>query len=38
MGMCDDYSAAFATMMHALGLNCYVVGGQTSAAAGGNTR
>lgn len=37
IGVCDDYSAAFATMMQALGLNCYVVGGQTSAAAGGYT-
>ncbi len=37
IGVCNDYSAAFATMMQALGLNCYVVGGQTSAAAGGYT-
>lgn len=37
IGVCDDYSAAFATMMQALGLNCYVVGGQTSKSGGGYT-
>lgn len=37
IGVCDDYSAAFATMMQALGLDCYVVGGQTSKAGGGYT-
>ena len=37
IGVCDDYSAAFATMMQAIGLNCYVVGGQTNLASGGYT-
>lgn len=37
IGVCDDYSATFATMMQAIGLNCYVVGGQTSKAGGGYT-
>ena len=37
IGVCDDYSAAFATMMQAIGLNCYVVGGQTAKSGGGYT-
>ena len=37
IGVCDDYSATFATMMQAIGLNCYVVGGQTSKSGGGYT-
>ena len=37
IGVCDDYSATFATMMQAIGLNCYVVGGQTTLASGGYT-
>ena len=37
IGVCDDYSAAFAMLMQAIGLDCYVVGGQTSKAGGGYT-
>ena len=37
IGVCDDYSAAFATMMQAIGFNCYVVGGQTAKSGGGYT-
>ena len=37
IGVCDDYSATFATMMQALGLNCYLVGGQTAKSGGGYT-
>ncbi len=35
VGGCSDYSPAFATMMQAIGLDCYTVDGETSAAAGG---
>ena len=35
VGGCSDYSAAFAMMMQAIGLDCYTVEGMTSAAAGG---
>lgn len=35
IGVCDDYSATFAMMMQAIGLDCYVVGGQTSLSGGG---
>lgn len=37
VGVCDDYSATFAMLMQAIGLDCYVVGGQTSKAGGGYT-
>ncbi len=37
IGVCDDYSATFAMLMQAIGLDCYVVGGQTSKAGGGYT-
>lgn len=37
IGVCDDYSSTFATMMQAIGLNCYLVGGQTSKSGGGYT-
>lgn len=30
VGVCDDYSAAFAAMMKAVGLDCRVTGGQTT--------
>ena len=36
-GGCSDYSPAFAALMQAIGLNCYIVDGETSAAAGGYT-
>ena len=35
IGGCSDYSAAFAAMMQTIGLDCYTVEGDTSAAAGG---
>ncbi len=37
VGVCDDYSVAFAMLMEALGLNCYTVSGQTAKAGGGYT-
>lgn len=37
IGVCDDYSATFAMLMQAIGLDCYVVGGQTTKASGGYT-
>ena len=37
VGVCDDYSDAFVAMMRTLGLNSYVVGGQTHKASGGYT-
>ena len=37
VGVCDDYSDAFAAMCRYIGLNCYVVGGQTHKASGGYT-
>ena len=33
-GVCDDYSACFAVMLRALGLDCYVVGGQSINSSG----
>ncbi len=35
VGGCSDYSSAFAMIMQAIGLDCYIVEGVTSAAAGG---
>ena len=37
IGVCGDYSVAFATMMQAIGLNCYLVRGETNLASGGYT-
>lgn len=37
VGVCDDYSAAFTVMTRQIGLDCRVVGGQTSKAGGGYT-
>ena len=37
IGVCDDYSAAFSVLMKAIGLDCYVVGGQTAKSGGGYT-
>ena len=37
IGVCDDYSATFAMLMRYIGLDCYVVGGQTSKSGGGYT-
>ena len=36
-GTCNCYSAAFTAMMRHIGLDCYVVGGSTTANAGGYT-
>ena len=36
-GVCDDYSAAFAVLTRAIGLNCRVAYGYTAKAAGGMT-
>jgi len=36
-GVCDSYSAAFVALTRAIGLDSYVVGGQTSMAGGGWT-
>lgn len=37
VGVCDDYSAAFAAMTKAIGLDCRVVSGQTHKTDGGYT-
>lgn len=37
VGVCDDYSCAFAALIRAIGLNCYTIGGQTAKASGGMT-
>ncbi len=37
VGQCNCYSAVFTAMMRHLGLNCYYVGGSTSANGGGMT-
>ena len=37
VGVCDDYSCAFAALVRAIGLNCYTIGGLTSKASGGMT-
>ena len=37
LGGCSDYSPAFAALMRAIGLDCYIVDGETSATAGGYT-
>lgn len=35
VGVCNDYSSAFAALARAIGLNCYTVSGLTARAAGG---
>ena len=35
VGVCTDYSYAFAALTRAIGLNCYLVRGQTARATGG---
>ena len=37
VGVCDDYSAAFAVLTRAIGLNCRVAYGSTAKASGGMT-
>ena len=37
VGVCDDYSCAFAAMVRRIGLNCYTIGGQTARATSGMT-
>ena len=37
IGVCSDYSEAFAMLMRAIGLNCYTVDGQTAKSGGGYT-
>ena len=34
VGVCDDYSAAFAALTRAIGLNCYLISGGTARADG----
>lgn len=37
VGVCNDYSCAFAALTRAIGLNCYTVSGLTAKASGGMT-
>lgn len=37
VGVCDDYSCAFAALVRAIGLNCYAITGLTAKATGGMT-
>ena len=37
IGVCDDYSCAFAALIRAIGLNCYTISGKTAKATGGMT-
>lgn len=37
VGVCDNYSCAFAALVRAIGLNCYTISGKTAKATGGMT-
>ena len=37
VGVCDDYTAAFVALTRAIGLESYIMGGQTTKASGGYT-